>query len=482
MINVLVLFYLALTLKAMMLRYRNGKHTLNVFVVILWCCLFGLWLISPALQHLLVFLLVATGTIVPVSKILLSDGVGGRVGLNFSRFSDTTTSLNVQSANLALIKEQDPNFSMPVFREFAVLLYSQALQEMPKGSFVHSRPFLSDQTMALLTRRAQSFEAVEDVVVGTFKIGQARVQGKNLMLKVEIESNYLVQLHGASKAFVVLETWTFQRGKDVLTKPPKPLSHLTCPNCGYGGDFPANGICPQCQQTNVSGRFDWVVTGVLVRNSQEVLPHQAEGGGVEAGTRLQTRVQSDLGRKREELLTRYPEFSFDAFWEKATAIFMKLQDAWSKRDPSQCRPHETDVLFRMHRYWIDNYRREGRINQLADIKVEKWELSKIEFDAFYESITARVYASMTDATFDEKGVLLYGDPKRPRKFTEYWTFIRRVGGKKAKGDSIHTCPSCGAPLDRINQSGECDYCQTVITLGDFDWVLSNIEQDEVYSL
>ena len=45
-----------------------------------------------------------------------------------------------------------------------------------------------------------------------------------------------------------------------------------------------------------------------------------------------------------------------------------------------------------------------------------------------------------------------------------------------------SCPSCGAPLDKINQAGQCEYCETVVTLGDFDWVLTNIEQDEVYDV
>ena len=31
----------------------------------------------------------------------------------------------------------------------------------------------------------------------------------------------------------------------------------------------------------------------------------------------------------------------------------------------------------------------------------------------------------------------------------------------------------------INQAGSCDYCDAHVTAGEFDWVLSRIEQDEV---
>ena len=42
-----------------------------------------------------------------------------------------------------------------------------------------------------------------------------------------------------------------------------------------------------------------------------------------------------------------------------------------------------------------------------------------------------------------------------------------------------SCPSCGAPL-KIEMAGNCSYCRAKVTSGDFDWVLSRIEQDDVY--
>jgi hypothetical protein len=41
------------------------------------------------------------------------------------------------------------------------------------------------------------------------------------------------------------------------------------------------------------------------------------------------------------------------------------------------------------------------------------------------------------------------------------------------------CPNCGAAL-KINRAGVCEYCQGKVTSGEFDWVLSRIEQDEAY--
>jgi len=42
------------------------------------------------------------------------------------------------------------------------------------------------------------------------------------------------------------------------------------------------------------------------------------------------------------------------------------------------------------------------------------------------------------------------------------------------------CPNCAAPL-KVNNAGVCQFCGGKITSGEFDWVLSKIEQDESYA-
>ena len=42
------------------------------------------------------------------------------------------------------------------------------------------------------------------------------------------------------------------------------------------------------------------------------------------------------------------------------------------------------------------------------------------------------------------------------------------------------CPNCAAELN-ITMAGECEYCGSKLTSGDFDWVLSEIQQDEEYT-
>ncbi len=65
-----------------------------------------------------------------------------------------------------------------------------------------------------------------------------------------------------------------------------------------------------------------------------------------------------------------------------------------------------------------------------------------------------------------------------RRFSEYWTFVRRVGCTRQPHD-LASCPNCAAPVE-VNQAGECAHCEATVTSGEFGWVLALIEQDDVY--
>ena len=90
---------------------------------------------------------------------------------------------------------------------------------------------------------------------------------------------------------------------------------------------------------------------------------------------------------------------------------------------------------------------------------------------------------MLDWTEDTNGKIVAGSKKETRTFSEYWTFIRMVSRQTPQPGAWEKdmCPSCGAPLDQISMAGICGYCDAKITGGDFDWVLSRIEQDEAYT-
>ena len=74
-------------------------------------------------------------------------------------------------------------------------------------------------------------------------------------------------------------------------------------------------------------------------------------------------------------------------------------------------------------------------------------------------------------------------PGGNERFIEYWSFIRRRDHKPGK-DIYHSnlCPQCNAPLDpKMMADARCNYCGSYINNGEFDWVLSEITQENDYS-
>jgi hypothetical protein len=134
----------------------------------------------------------------------------------------------------------------------------------------------------------------------------------------------------------------------------------------------------------------------------------------------------------------------------------------------------------MHQYWIEAYKRQGLRNVLDQSAITAMQPVKIQEDAFYNSITLRIGAQGYDYTVDDEGRVVSGSKQHIRRWTEYWTFIRNRKATASQARADLNCPNCGAPL-KVNAAGICEFCGGKITSGEFDWVLSKIEQDESYA-
>ncbi len=381
----------------------------------------------------------------------------------------------VTAADWAALRDDDPNFSRPLFADFVVLLYARAQALRPTGDPAPIGAYLAPEAWAAFAGEAVP-TSVDEVVVGAARVIALTTRDPRAFgLTVAIEASY--REDGARR--YSRERWTLRRKRGVLSRGPDDIRALRCPSCGSAEAVLPDGRCPACRNTVNRGEFAWTVTAVHIAERKAPPPLHRELGGAEPGTGHPTVYAPDLAAAWRTLRWRHPQFSPAAFEQHVRAVFERLQAAWSSRDWLAARPYETDALFQTHRFWIERYKREGLTNRLDDIAVESVVPVKVEFDAYFETITVRIFASMRDYTVDESGRVVSGDPKRPRHFSEYWTFVRRAG-REFVAKPPDQCPSCGAALD-INQAGECAYCKSNVVGGDFGWVLSAIEQDEVYA-
>ena len=388
----------------------------------------------------------------------------------------------------AHLRRFDPNFSEIIFTDFCYALYGKAQEARGRGPQALDlfSPYLGDAARAsLLQRNAGGVREVKGIIVGSMQVTD--VQGLDTPLvrtRVLFETNYTeVTSHDgqapAEMSYYVREYWDLERKRDLLSPPPAQATALHCPRCGAPLQQDSVGACAFCLTKIDSGEFQWYVRGITLL-SREARGPLLTGNVPEVGTDFPSVIQPNFSTQRAEFEQNHPDFSWSKFQARAGLIFNELQAAWSTLNWDRARPHETDSIFQMHQYWIDAYRRQGLRNALDQCRITAMQPVKIQEDAFYNAITLRIWAEGFDYTVDGNGNIVAGSKTNLRRWSEYWTFIRNRGSKPGAARADLNCPNCGAPL-KINAAGVCEYCSGKITSGDFDWVLSKIEQDESYA-
>lgn len=172
-----------------------------------------------------------------------------------------------------------------------------------------------------------------------------------------------------------------------------------------------------------------------------------------------------------------PLFHKEKFLAWSKEVYVTLQQAWMERDWSKIRPFEKEELFAQHQKLLQEYLDLGRINVMERINVNQAFLQKYERDPQYEYLTVYLQARMRDYIIDEKTrQVLMGNPNADCYMQYLMKFTRRNGVKTdpAAASNIVACPHCGAPT-QITSAGKCEYCGFIVTTGDYDWVLCDMQ-------
>src|SRR5215813_7947079 len=381
------------------------------------------------------------------------------------------------------LRRFDPNFSEIIFNDFCYALYGKAQEARGRGAQALDlfSPYLSDAARAaLISRNPPGLKEVKGIIVGSMQVTD--VQGLDTPLvtvRIVFETNYTEVVQSSEMTYYVQEAWDLERKRDVLSPPPAQATALHCPRCGAPLQKDSVGACAFCLTKIDSGEFQWYVRQVTLLGREDRGP-TLTSNVEEVGTDYPSVVQPNFEAVREAFEQSHPDFGWAPFQERARLIFDELQAAWSSLNWDRARPHETDNIFQMHQYWIDAYRRQGLRNVIDQCQITAMQPIKIQEDAFYDAITLRIWATGLDYTVDASGNVVSGSHRQPRSWSEYWTFIRNRGSKTGAARADLNCPNCGAPL-KLNAAGVCEFCGGKITSGDFDWVLSKIEQDESYT-
>lgn len=386
------------------------------------------------------------------------------------------------STNMNTVRRVDPDFSQIVFEDFLFRLYSSAHrarhshEELAKLS-----PYLSAAARADLAERDPRGVAVSQVIIGAMRVVRCDVpsaaEGARIRVTLELESN--IALTG--RTLFTVETWTLGRDATVKTKAPTPgATTFPCPNCGapWQSANATSQQCASCGQVVDNGRFDWIVENTSLVSS-DARPPTLTTEVPERGTDLPTYRSTDVDERLRSLQTEDPAVDQSSLKARVALIHRDLAVAWSKNDLAPIRGLVSDGLYDYLDYWVQAYKQQGLVNMMTDLRITKSELAKVVRDRWYDAVTIRIWATGKDYVMDAaSGRVRRGSKRRDRPYSEYWTLIR-VANRKGATKTDRSCGNCGAPL-KVSMSGSCDYCGAHVTGGEFDWVLSKIEQDDSY--
>jgi hypothetical protein len=388
---------------------------------------------------------------------------------------ETQTQARSARNELGLLRARDPSFSTILFEDFAYTLYAELQISRARGAVARLAAFLSPAVAQLLYDPA--LERVDGVVIGALRLLRVELSPERSAVTLEVEANFSEWRNGYPQRYYVADRLTLTRAAAARSRPPARVRKLDCPNCGAPLEGMRGTTCGYCRTEVGGGRLDWLVES-LTRFATEQRPPLLSGETVERGNQLPTLVSPGCQARLLELGQRDPSHDPAALWARIGLIFAELQAGWSSRDLSRSRPFVTDNLFQYFGYWIDAYVTQKARNVTENTRILNVELADVTADATYDAVTVRVFATGLDYTLADDGRLLRGSRSAERPYTEYWTLVR---GSAARGRprADLACPCCGAPL-KIGMAGNCEYCHSRVVAGEFDWVLSKIEQDEAY--
>ena len=172
-----------------------------------------------------------------------------------------------------------------------------------------------------------------------------------------------------------------------------------------------------------------------------------------------------------------PNFSVEAFKQRLSNIYVRLQNAWQAKDLEPVRPFLTDALYNQYDMQLSNYRHTKTTNVVEHIAVLGISITGWKQQGGEDVIIAVLRSRINDYVIDDATGQVVRGSRTAEKFMEYeYALSRKTGVKTASAKGVRTvnCPNCGSPID-INQSAVCKYCGSTLQAAPEEWVISGIK-------
>ncbi len=372
----------------------------------------------------------------------------------------------VREEMLAAIKSHDASFLLPAFLERTKEAFTKLQYAWSEQDLSGVRAFVSDGiyerfSLQIGMQQQENFRNVMQKVKVLELNDSAIYSNQNfdtIHVRIRASAQDFDQDLKTGKRLTsanteeFVEYWSFHRRPGAKSIQGDGTIEGRCPRCGSPLKIIDKAVCPSCQAQVNSGEFDWVLAEITQEQEWHVPGNDTLIPGI------------------PELQQRDPAFSIQHIEDRVSVMFWRLRAAEFYDDINYADPVITP-----------NYR-IGFQKELQDPKFWKEPaVGKVEIiDAMPESADGmsrvRVKVRWSGILMEESKA---GSSRLLRDktiYTHMFVLIRKQGVESVAQAAFLSagCGSCGAPVD-VNEVGACVYCGAMITSGQYDWVLDDIQ-------
>lgn len=204
---------------------------------------------------------------------------------------------------------------------------------------------------------------------------------------------------------------------------------------------------------------------------------QMTGTGLADMKLLQLQNATKMSQALTSIRKRDIHFAPDSFIKRVEKVFWTVQNAWYDQKIDQIQHLISDALYEQFKCQIDEQRDSGIRFKHRNMTVYETRIAQVNCDNSFDVIHIFIRASSADSLLDLTTGETLAQNEENRRFSEYWTFIRRPSAKTLQKPGLleGACPNCGTPI-QIGQATRCGTCSSYIRSGFYDWVLAQITQ------
>ena len=166
------------------------------------------------------------------------------------------------------------------------------------------------------------------------------------------------------------------------------------------------------------------------------------------------------------------DFNEAMFKTKVDNIFVKLYTCIMKGDLTDVRHFISEELYNNYINKINELISHNKRQMYDEINVKNTMIINRKILEDKEIIDVEIVSRYMDYRIDiNTGDLISGDDTRRIERRNILRFEKKLNTKDF--GIVRKCPGCGASIN-VNNTGKCEYCDTIFNLDDYDYILVSI--------